>query len=102
MASKDGLFNNAEWSEITRLCALTPRQSQIVMGICAGKSDKWIATELNIGIPTVRTHLTRLFVRLGLNDRSQLIVYVFGQFRHHFCRNCHTRLAEGVPADRRV
>lgn len=99
MASEDGLFNNAEWCEITRLCALTARQSQIVMGICAGKSDKRIANELGIGIPTVRTHLTRLFVRLGLNDRSQLIVYVFSQFRHHFCRDCHTRPAEGVAAD---
>ena len=99
MASEDGLFNNAEWSEITRVCALTPRQSQIVMGICAGKSDKRIANELNIGIPTVRTHLTRLFVRLGLNDRSQLIVYIFGQFRQHFCRNCRTRPAPDSPAD---
>jgi DNA-binding NarL/FixJ family response regulator len=99
MASEDGLFNNAEWTEIIRVCALTPRQSQIVMGICAGKSDKRIANELNIGIPTVRTHLTRLFVRLGLDDRSQLIVYVFTQFRHHFCRHCHTRTRTETPAD---
>jgi DNA-binding NarL/FixJ family response regulator len=98
MPSEDGLFNNAEWSEIIRLCALTPRQSQIVMGICGGKSDKQIANELNIGIPTVRTHLTRLFVRLGLADRSQLILYVFTQFRHRFCRQCHVRPAEASSA----
>lgn len=99
MASEDGLFSNAEWSEIRRLCALTPRQGQIVKGICSGKSDKQIANELNIGIPTVRTHLTRLFFRLGLNDRSQMIVHVFTQFRHHFCHHCHNRPAEDGSAD---
>jgi DNA-binding NarL/FixJ family response regulator len=65
---------------------LPPRQSQIVQAILAGHSDKQIAAEMSIAVPTVRTHLSRLFQRFGLNDRVELILFVAGQF----FSQCHT------------
>ena len=42
-----------------------------------------IARDLGITIPTVRTHVGRLFRKLGLNDRKGLIRHVFVCLRRH-------------------
>ena len=47
----------------------------------ADESDKRIAMDLQMAIPTVRTHMTRLFRKLRANDRADLMLHVFRQFR---------------------
>jgi hypothetical protein len=37
---------------------------------------------LNITVPTVRTHIDRLFRKFDLNDRMELLVYVFVLLRN--------------------
>lgn len=66
-----------EWKQIVDQLRLSPQQARIVRRILQGMGDKQIAADLGIGIPTVRTHLTRLYVRLGVVDRVQLILHVF-------------------------
>ncbi|MBN1943488.1 MAG: response regulator transcription factor [Phycisphaerae bacterium] len=63
---------------------LSRRQEQIVLCLLQGRSDSQIATELGISVATVRTHLCRLFGKLGLQDRIELILHVF----NHFLAGC--------------
>jgi len=75
------LFSQSEWLQITNELCLSKRQADIIKCILSGCSDKQIAMELNISVATVRTHLSRLFSRFNLQDRSELIIYVFNNFR---------------------
>jgi DNA-binding NarL/FixJ family response regulator len=75
------IFSENEWIQLTNDLCLSPRQAEIVKCILWGCSDKQIALELQISVATVRTHLSRLFSRFNIQDRSELILYVFGHFR---------------------
>lgn len=50
---------------------LTPRESEVLEQIVAGKSNKAIATELAISEATVKTHINTLLGKLGVEDRTQ-------------------------------
>ncbi|WP_082953104.1 LuxR family transcriptional regulator [Mycobacterium sp. 852002-10029_SCH5224772] len=49
------------------------RERQIVMLVAAGLSNRQIANRLVISVRTVEGHLYRIFARLGINTREQLI-----------------------------
>lgn len=76
------LVSDREWIQIRKTAGLSPRQADIVKHIVQGESDKQIARQLNITVPTVRTHLERLFRKFDLNDRVELLVYVFALVRN--------------------
>ena len=78
------LISEQEWDQLQQYLDLSPRQAEIVREILHGKSDKQIARELDIALPTVRTHLGRLFQKFDLNDRVELILHVFASLRSHF------------------
>ena len=77
------LISEEEWSDLQHHLDLSPRQAEIVREILHAKSDKQIARELDIALPTVRTHLGRLFQKYDLNDRVELILHVFAALREH-------------------
>jgi len=70
-----------EWKRVAELLKLSPQQVRIVGAILAGMKDKQIARALGLSVPTVRTHLGRIFARLGVADRVELILRVFTEFR---------------------
>ena len=80
------VFSQTEWMDLQRGLGLSPRQGQIVERLLSGRSDKQIAQELEVSVPTVRTHLSRLFMRFGAADRCELILRVFIYFREQ-CRH---------------
>ncbi len=49
------------------------RQAQIIGLIAGGASDKEIADALGISVPTVRTHLQRLYRDRGLRNRAEAV-----------------------------
>lgn len=51
----------------------SPRQVQIIGLIATGASDKEIAGKLGISVPTVRTHLQRLYRDRGLRNRAEAV-----------------------------
>lgn len=55
--------------------ALSSREKEIVTLIGKGLRNKEIAHQLNIGETTVKTHLNRIFHKLNLKARSELISY---------------------------
>jgi two-component system NarL family response regulator len=50
---------------------LTPREFDVLEQIVFGKSNKEIATELEILEATVKTHINSLLGKLGVTDRTQ-------------------------------
>jgi DNA-binding NarL/FixJ family response regulator len=50
---------------------LTPREAEVLEQIVAGKSNKEIATALEISEATVKTHINTLLSKLGVTDRTQ-------------------------------
>lgn len=54
---------------------LTPRELQILAMIARGAVAKEIAHELNVSEKTVRNHISNIYQKLGIFDRSQLVLY---------------------------
>jgi len=53
--------------------ALTPRQEQIAQGLVDGLSYKMIADRLNISVETVRDHIKKIYKKLQINSKAELI-----------------------------
>ena len=57
-----------------RNLGLTPREAEICESLLVGSADKVIAEKLGISFWTVRTHIQRIFTKLGVLNRRELIV----------------------------
>jgi DNA-binding NarL/FixJ family response regulator len=53
---------------------LSARERQVLSHLAAGKSNKEIASALGIAEITVKCHLSMIFLRLGVSDRTQAII----------------------------
>jgi DNA-binding NarL/FixJ family response regulator len=54
---------------------LSPREREVLRCVAEGKPNKLIARELGISEKTVKTHLTRVFQRIGVTDRTQAALW---------------------------
>jgi DNA-binding NarL/FixJ family response regulator len=52
---------------------LTTRETEVLRLVAAGHSNKQIATALGIGESTVKTHLLKVFEKLGVADRTRAV-----------------------------
>ncbi|OZM70158.1 DNA-binding response regulator [Amycolatopsis antarctica] len=59
-----------------RLAALNEREREVATGIGEGRSNAEIAASLYLGVPTVKTHVSAIFTKLGLNNRVQIALLV--------------------------
>ena len=81
----DELITEQEWVSVRESLHLSPRQAQVVKELLQAKGDKEIARDIGISVPTVRTHMDRLFLKLGVEDRMELLVHVFARIRATSC-----------------
>jgi DNA-binding NarL/FixJ family response regulator len=58
------------------LGGLTERERDVADGVARGLSNAEIAAELFMGVPTVKTHVGRLFTKLGVENRVQVAILV--------------------------
>ena len=56
---------------------LTPRESQVLALIAAGRSNREIARALVVSEATVKTHVNRIFAKTGSRDRAQATRYAY-------------------------
>ena len=63
--------------EIANRYGLTGRQIDIVRMIRNGATNDEVARQLSIGLPTVKTHLQRLFSRLAVTSRTELVAKLY-------------------------
>jgi len=55
--------------------ALTARELEILQHIVAGKSNKEIASDLDLSVNTVSVHRANIMDRLGIHKTAELVVY---------------------------
>lgn len=67
-------FTHSARSTTTAFPALTERERQVLELIAAGKGNASIAHELMINLKTVRNHVSNIFTKLQVSDRSAAIV----------------------------
>ncbi|HHU10609.1 MAG TPA: response regulator transcription factor [Intrasporangiaceae bacterium] len=58
------------------LAELTEREREVAEAVARGLSNAEIAAELFMGVPTVKTHVGRLFDKLGVENRVQIAILV--------------------------
>ncbi len=56
---------------------LTPRESEVLRLIAAGKSNREIARALFVSEATVKTHVNRIFAKTGSRDRAAAVSYAY-------------------------
>jgi DNA-binding NarL/FixJ family response regulator len=54
--------------------ALSERELDVLTVVAAGKSNKEVARELAVSEDTVKAHLKVIFVKLGVNDRTEAVM----------------------------
>ena len=75
-----GLFTPPEWIAIKGAFKLSRREFEVLQSVFDDLAQRQIALRLGISTHTVHTHIERLYKKLGVSSRGELLVRVFA---HH-------------------
>ncbi|HVH94190.1 MAG: response regulator [Nocardioidaceae bacterium] len=56
---------------------LTDREREVLRNVAQGLSNDEVAHRLYLSVTTVKTHLARVFAKLGVRDRAQAVVVAY-------------------------
>jgi DNA-binding CsgD family transcriptional regulator len=66
-------------ARVAPVLGLSPRETQVLTCVLAGLTEAGIAQALGISTHTVHTHLERLYRKLGIHSRTQLLLVVVNE-----------------------
>src|SRR5260370_38069825 len=74
------LFPLSAWPRLGVALRLSPREMQIVQGVFEDRKEESIAYDLGISPHTVNTYFQRLYAKLRVSSRPQLILRVVAEY----------------------
>ena len=75
-----GVFAPGDWRLLQNTLGLSPRELQIVQSVFEDEKQEAIAWRLGISPGTVNTYMQRLYAKLEVKSRPQLIVRVIATY----------------------
>lgn len=69
-----------QWADTIVLLGLSARETQIIERLLIDSDESAVAATLKISRHTVHTHLERLYRKLNVSSRAQLIARVFVEY----------------------
>jgi len=70
-----GEDQNEITENLAQISPLSPREMEVLSWLTLGQSNKEIAHQMGISHQTVKNHLASLFRKLGVDDRTQAVLY---------------------------
>jgi DNA-binding NarL/FixJ family response regulator len=67
----------ADPDSVSALAGLSAREIEVLRLVAAGRSNAEIATILFLGEATIKTHVSRMLLKLGLRDRVQAVAFAY-------------------------
>ena len=64
-------------SVVARLDRLTSREREVLVAVSDGSNNSEIADDLFIGAATVKSHVSSILTKLGLNNRAQAVAFAY-------------------------
>jgi DNA-binding NarL/FixJ family response regulator len=58
------------------LATLTPREHDVALAVAKGQANAEISAGLDMSVATVKAHVSRILVKLGFNNRTQVALLV--------------------------
>jgi DNA-binding CsgD family transcriptional regulator len=74
------LLSPDSWEQLAASLGLSSRELQVAQGAFDDLREPEMARQLGISAHTVHTHLERVYRKLGVNSRGQLLVTLFGEY----------------------
>jgi DNA-binding NarL/FixJ family response regulator len=68
---------DAQGASANELAALTDREREVLELMGRGLANRDIADRLFLSMATVKTHVNRVFAKLGIRDRAQAVVLAY-------------------------
>jgi DNA-binding NarL/FixJ family response regulator len=72
-------LQGGQMNKLISAIKMTSREQDVIQNIAAGKSNKEIASELNIAVYTVKSHVHNILEKLALHTRLELATFAHAQ-----------------------
>lgn len=74
LPQRNPLLNEQDHDLAKCIASLTPQQFRVLGMLAEGQLNKQIAYELNVSEATIKAHMTAIFRKLGVRNRTQAVI----------------------------